>query len=188
MIKEKRFGEKVLVAPFRSRNTTTNVSTNVSSFLPPSSFLFLGDRSDSKKPRTREPTEQHSNQSAISRLPDLRLDGQVAASREKGYPRREGGRRGEGGRGARVVVFRRMRCLFRTEIGTTRSLRHSQCLERRGGIEERTRPSSSSSDSSTSSSSNSSSRIRPSRRGRRTRIGQRDGEEREKKRSDQAVS
>lgn len=153
---------------------------------PPSSFWEIDPI-----PRNREPENRPNSTRTNPQFRGFQTFVSMAKSRlpEKRVIRGEKvGGGGRGGRGARVVVFRRMRCLFRIEIGTTRSLRHSQCLERRGGIEERTKPSSSSSNSSTSSSSNSSSRIRPSRRGRRTRIGQRDGEEREKKRSDQAVS
>lgn len=140
------------MAPFRSRNTGFNVSSPPPP-LPPPSFPLPGidpipipiPRKYEERASTREPIRNFAASTTFV------VDGQVAASKEKREVIREEGRGREG------LVFRReMRCLFRTEIGTTRSLRRSQTLECRYD-EERTRHSS---------------RIRPSRRGRKPRIGQ----------------
>lgn len=122
------------MAPFRSRNTGFNVSSSSSfSSLPlPSSWDRSDSDSDSKK--VREASEQAlEKQSAISRL--RRPSSSMAKSRlpKKRVIRDE--RRGW------FSEERETRRLFRTEIGTTRSLRRSRTLECRYD-EERTRHSS----------------------------------------------
>lgn len=144
--------EKVLVAPFRSRNTGFNVSSPPPP-PPPSLLPSSWDRSDSDSDskKVRGAGEHSRTNPQFRGFDDLRRRWPSRGFQRKarGYPR--------GGEGKGGLVFRReMRCLFRTEIGTTRSLRRSQTLECRYD-EERTRHSS---------------RIRPSRRGRKPRIGQ----------------
>lgn len=120
------------MAPFRSRNTGFNASSSFSSLPLPSSWDRSDSDSDSKK--VRETSEQAlEKQSAISRL--RRPSSSMAKSRlpKKRVIRDE--RRGW------FSEERETRRLFRTEIGTTRSLRRSRTLECRYD-EERTRHSS----------------------------------------------